>query len=647
MGPRSNGGWLWDDDVLVLDNYHLRTLDGLAQTWLQPGSEKEYYPLEQTALWVMWHLWGDGRPAITSPRFSCTSRARCWSGDCFASSGSGWRGGGGLLFVLHPVQVESVAWIAELKNTLSLPLFVLAMCAWIDFDRSGKRADYLCALALFLVAILCKITVVMFPVVILLYAWWRRDRIAPADLRASAPFFAVSLAVGLITVATVGARQFHHLRMDAAAIGGPVGRVLLAGQEIAFYFSKSLVPVDLLPVYPKWAVDSGSPVSYLPWILLALVLAYLWAKRRTWGRAALLGLGFFLINLAPCPGFLPRPNMGYAWTMDHFLYLPIIGVIGLLIAGLDVMAKQMTPPLRTAGAILGVAVLALLAWQSHGYAGLYVNQKTLWTYTLQHNPAAWPAYNNLGNVWLAEGQLDQARPMFEQALALRPDDPEAHNNLGIVLKRTGHLHEAMNQYQLALASDPDYAEAHNNLGNVLLVTGHVEEARDHYERALKINPDFPNAHHNLGKALEKLGQMPAAMAEYEEALKLDPTLADAHYDLGLALLQAGQGPEAIAQLSEAVKLKPTVADMHNNFGVALFQAGRVNEAIDEFQHAIQLAPNMADAHANLGTALSAANRLPEALEEYRTALKIRPDYAAARDGFNQTEAQLKAEPKAP
>ena len=247
---------------------------------------------------------------------------------------------GGLLFAIHPVLVESVAWIAELKNTLSLPPFLVAMCAWIDYDEHGKWTQYCLALGLFLVAMLCKPTMVMFPVVILLYAWWRRRRIGVQDLKASVPFFAVSLALGLTTLWFL----HHAMAPQAVQLGGFLSRAACAGLSLAFYFSKFLLPIGLLPTYPQWTVGRPSLVQFLPWPILFGVLYLCWANRTSWERHALLGLGFFLLNLAPFVGFRAVAYMSFTWVMDHVLYIPVIGLIGLVAAGLSWLDRPPASP---------------------------------------------------------------------------------------------------------------------------------------------------------------------------------------------------------------------------------------------------------------------------------------------------------------
>jgi len=518
FSPAFHGDWLWDDGLLIRQNQLIHDPAGLWKIWFEPGKLVDYLPITVSVEWIEWRLWGDNTLGyhLANVILHMLGALLVWRLFSKFNLRLAWLGG--LLFAIHPAVVESVAWISELKNTLSLPFFLLSMCAWIDYDRMGKRKDYFRALALFLVAMLCKATMVMFPVVILLYAWWRRNRIGWNDLKACAPFFAVSLALGLITL------EFLHpaLGVKSVPLGGLTSRLALAGLALAFYFSKCVLPIGLLPIYPRWTLDPPSLAQFLPWPILIGAIGWCWNKRTTWGRHALLGLGFFLINLAPFVGFTQAAYMSFTWVTDHVLYIPLIGLIGLAVAGCGQMDEGLPQSFRPLAIGAMALVLALLAVESHGYAGIFINQEKLWTYTLQGNP----------------------------------DSDVAHNNLGLVFLNSGRLPEAMGQFEAALRIKPDYAYAHNGLGNALFLSGRAAEAIGHYQEALRIDPDYPEAHNGLANALLQSGRLPEAGAESEKALKLNPNYADAHCVLGLILARRGQIPEAIEQFETAQRLNP-------------------------------------------------------------------------------------------
>jgi hypothetical protein len=460
--PILHGDWLWDDDTLISQNGLVHDPYGFWDIWFAPSNLIDYFPLTASLQWLEWQIWPDNTFCyhLTNVILHGCSSLLVWR--LLSKFGLRFAWLGGLLFAIHPVQVESVAWISELKNTLSMPPFLLAACAWIDYERQGKSEDYFLALFLFLVAMLCKTTMVMFPVVILFYAWWKRGCIKWSDVKASAPFFVISLVLSLAVITYLR----YGVGQEFIPLGGFLSRMACAGLSISFYFSKCFLPVELLPIYPQWNIDPPSPAQFLPWPVLGGAIYWLWAKREPWARHVLFGLGFFLINLAPFVGFRTISFMRFTWVMDHFLYLPIIGLLGLAVAALGQVEERLSASARRY-AMGGIAVVAfLLAFGSHRYAKIFINSKTQWTYTIQHSPNAWPAYNNLGNVLSDAGRRTEAMQQYEEALRLNPDYPEAHNNLGNAYARMGRLSEAVDQYEQALKLCPTLAYAQDNLARV-------------------------------------------------------------------------------------------------------------------------------------------------------------------------------------
>ncbi len=666
--PSLHGGWLWDDDSYITDNPLLHSWAGLGTLWFHPGSFRDWYPLEETVLWLEWHLWGLDTLGyhLVNVLLHAVNALLVWR--LLARFGLRFAWAGGLLFAIHPVQVESVAWISELKNTLSELFILLAMTAWLDADARKTPRAYWMSLACFTLAVLCKLSVVLFPVIILLHAWWKRGRVIGGDLRASAPFFAVALFVGLVTTAAgVWGRQFSHLSPHFLPPDGLWGRLALAGLSFTFYFAKSLLPVGLLTVYPLWPVHPFAPATWLPWLAFAAIAAWCWHLRRGWGRHALFGLGFFIINLLPCPGFLPAPNMGYAWVMDHFLYLPLLGLVGLAVAAGEGLAAQLSVPARRVSAALTMAVLVALGIESHSYAKLYRDSATLWTYTLSRNPRAWPGDNNLGKIDQAAGRFREAVDDYQNAIRLEPGAPEPHYNLGLVLLRSGQLPQAITQLRQAAQINPDYAKAFNDLGNALLLAGQVPEAIEAYQRALQINPGFSAAHNDLGNALRGENRIPEALDQFETALAFDPDNAQAHFNRALVLQQTGRLPEAIAEYRTAVQLRPDdaasqaaldkalrlsgevpgatavvatgstppldQAQSHYNQGLLLQQGGHLTEAATQYQQAIQLNPDDEKAHYNLGTALAQSGQFPEAAAQFQEVIRLAPNSVQARNNL--------------
>jgi tetratricopeptide (TPR) repeat protein len=632
FSPALRGGWLWDDDREITENLLLRDTGGLRLIWFAAASP-DFFPLKSTVQWIEWRLWKNdpsGYHAL-SIILHLLSALLVWRlvrklGVRFA-----WLGG--LLFAIHPLTVESVAWISEQKNTLSLPPLLLAMCAWLDFDERKQWRDLVLAVILFAAAMLCKTSVVMFPLVLLLHAWWKRGKITSRDLVCSLPFFTVSLVLGLVTV---WFQQHHAIGDWAIPVGGYLTRLARAGLALCFYLSKSIVPVRLLPMYPRWNVDPPAIVQFLPWLFIGGVASWLWAKRSVaWARHGLFGFGCFAVNLAPVLGFVAMAYMRYTWVADHFAYLSLVPITGLAAAGAATLYQRVAVEWRpVAIAAAGGLVLALVL-ASRGYAGVFQNEETLWRHTLQHNPQAWAAHHNLGTTLLRSSRWEQAAQHFERAAALKPDFADAQNNLGVALLHLNRAEEAWGHFQQALSLKPDYPEAHTNLGNRLARAGRLEEAVGHYVEALRIDPRFTDAQISWANALARAGRLPEAIEHHRQALRIAPDSAVAHYNFGTTLAEHGRPQEAAEHYTEALRLKPDYAEAHNNLGGILLETGQLSDAVAHFERALQLNPALAEAHANRGNALLQLGRTQEAIQEYERALQLDPHLTDAADNLRQ------------
>jgi hypothetical protein len=326
-GPALHGGWVWDDLTEIPQNGVLSDPHGLAKIWVGSAGP-DYFPLKTSVQWVLWRAWGENVFGyhLVSLGLHLLGAFLFWRLLQKLGLRLAWLGG--LFFVVHPLVVESVAWIAELKNTLSLVFLLEAMLAYVRFEEGAsgaRRRPYALALVCFALALLSKSSVVMFPFVLLIYAWWRRGRVARRDLAAAAPFFGLSLLLGLVTVFF----QYHRaLAVWTIPLGGPASHLAVAGTSLAFYFWKCLVPLGLHPMYRQWSVLPPTPAQFLPWLALAALVAGIWYRRAAWGRPVALGLGFFVLNLVPVLGFLPMSYLHISWVADHFVYLPLLGLIG-------------------------------------------------------------------------------------------------------------------------------------------------------------------------------------------------------------------------------------------------------------------------------------------------------------------------------
>lgn len=606
--PALYGDWVWDDVLYITGNPLLHDPARFWKTWFEPGSWSEYYPLHETIQMLQWQILGNHTFGyhLANVILHVINALLVWK--LLSKFGLRLAWIGGLIFAIHPVQVESVAYISELKNTLSLPFFLLAMYIWIDYEENKLGKDYRWALGLFLVAMLCKITMAPFPLVILLYAWWKRGRIEWKDLKASAPFFATSIVLGVITLKAASIHLRLHPMDDAIPLGGFFSRIACIGLTLSFYFGECIWPVNPVPVYPQWNINPPSPVQFLPWPIWCGVIYWFWTKRRGWGRHAFLGLGFFFLNLLPFSGLVANSFMKSSWVMDHLLYVPIIGLIGLAVATLDQLSERLSPFLWRCSTGVVALAMALMAWESHAYAAIFVNQETFWSYAVAHNPGCWVAHNNLGIAFIQNGRGSEAVQEYEKALNINP---------GLIAPRV-------------------------NLGNALAQMGKMNEAMDRFQEALRIRPGDIMIKKKICNALRSSGQYEEAANVYLEILRKNPNDVEAHTDLGVVLIQMGRRLEGIQHYKEAIRLQPDFAPAHYNLGIVLGESHDMDGAIDQFQQAARLDPDDAETRYNLAVALTAVGRFQEAIEQCQEAVRINPSYTAARNFLFQLKEQRSA-----
>ncbi len=636
--PALNGDMLWDDDAHVTRR-GLQSLSGLLQIWTNLHATQQYYPLLHSAFWLEHGLWGGSTLGYHLANVLLHASASLLLILVLRRLGVPGARLAGLLFAVHPVCVESVAWISEQKNTLSLVFYLLAALAYLGFERfrgqPGAVKAYALASALFLCALLTKSVTATLPAALLVVLWWRNGRLLwRRDAAPLVPWFAAAAACGLLTSwveRAIGGAQGAAFDLTLAE------RFLLAGRAVWFYLGKLLWPSELLFLYPRWDVKSASS-GWAAYLAAAVaVTAALWALRRR-SRGPLAAWLLYVGSLFPALGFFNVYPFLFSYVADHFQYLASMAVFAAFAAAVVPRFDRANANARAAGLGLAGALIALLVILSNAQSQAYADSKTLYTATLQGNPQSWMAHNNLGTWYKDHGDPKQAVAHYQEALRLKKDYAQAHNNLGLWCEENGDADGAIAHFREAIRLKPAFPEAHNNLGSLLgSMPGRLDEAVSEFREALRLVPDFPLAHSNLGAALLKApGHRSEAIAQFEEAVRLDPGFAAAHAGLGYALSTMPERlDEAVAQFEEALSLDPADAQVHNNLGLALNAQGRVQEAIDHFEEALRLRPGFAEIRLNIAIAcLGAGNRMEAArqLEEY---LQVRP--------ANETTRQILAQ----
>ncbi len=640
------GDFLWDDDLHITANPTIVGPLGLKEIWTT--SRANYFPLVLTNFWIQHALW-ELNPLgyrIVTLLFHAGAGVLLWRVLLRLRVPGAWLGAA--LWALHPVQVESVAWICELKNTQSAVFFLAAIWAyvrWLEVGRvcdppssSGERSEggsktrptwrvrrfYAFALVFAVLAILSKPSTVMLPLALALCAWWLRRRFVWRDFFPLVPFFALSaLAAGW----TIWEQKIHSGASGAEWAQTWPERCVIAGRAVWFYLGSLVWPGSLSFIYPRWVPNASDFAAFLPLVGAVAGLGWLGWRHRVL-RGGFFAAAYFVALLFPVLGFFDIYFFRYAFVGDHFQYLASIGPLVALAAGLARIVPRAVPMVGGAGVI---ALALMTAVQSTDYR----SSESLWRATVTRNPDSAMAWAQLGAVHARAARHGEAVACFQRALRINSKHPEALNHLGCEYLRAGRVDDAVAELERAIEARPGFAEAHCNLGTALLQGGRVTEALSQFEIAQRQRPDAAEPRYQMARALHALGRASEAIALFEHALRLEPGRAQTYDDLGLAFVASGRLDDAVAAHQQATRLQPTLASARNHLGVAFAQGGRLPDALAQFDEAVRLDPAYGDAHVNRGGALVALNRLPEAGEAFTRAVRVMPNSAKAHAYLGQ------------
>ena len=564
--PAWNGGFVWDDDVYITNNELLTAPDGLRRIWFSLDSPSQYFPLVYSTFRIehaLWRLNPTGYHWVNL-LLHVANALLVWRVLARLNVPGAWLAGA--VFALHPVQVESVAWITERKNVLMGFFFLLTLLAWLAFvDERTKRpwSFYVLALILYILALSAKATACTLPAALFLILWLQKKAINWKRIFEILPFLVLGLAMGLLAMWW----ERYHQGTSRAAITflSPIERVLVASRAVWFYLSKLIWPSNLTFIYPKWNISPEHLLDYI-WLVaaIAVCMAIYWLRRYT-GRSVEVAAAFFVATLSPVLGFIMLFTFRYTFVADHYQYLACIGPIALASAGIVGLAdalKQQRAFIRSA-ALFAVAMLAVVTWRQ---TSMYGDVETLWRTTLARNPECWMADTNLGIVLLEKGQVDDAIAHYQHALQLQPNWWDAEYNLGTALLSKGEVDEALVHSEKAVTMQPNDPDAQVALGSALLEKKRIDEAIMHYQKALAMRPDYFLARYGLGRALLEKGELDTAIQHFRAALLIRPEHADCHTVLAVALDEKGETAEAIQHYEKALEISPKSIPALTNLG---------------------------------------------------------------------------------
>lgn len=639
----------YDDPEYVTDNAHVRdglTLDGLVWAFTS-GHASNWIPLTWLSHMLDCQLFGldSGPQHLVNVVLHAFSTLLLF-GLLKRITGARWRSAFvAFVFALHPLHVESVAWIAERKDVLCALFWFLTLWAYVNYTQRRSAGRYLLVVLLFCCGLMSKPMIVTLPFVALLLDVWPLRRIGFGSEATRKGWARLILEKLPLMALSAGASVVTYLVQQS---GGSVSaadqiplllRVENALVSYVVYLGSFVWPAELAVFYPY-------PTDPQGWAALAagLALAALTVLALRWiGPRPYLAVGWlwYLGTLVPVIGLV---QVGVQSRADRYTYVPMIGISIVVAWGAaEVFERRRWG--KTPLAVLGTVVCASWAavtWRDLGY---WQNSVSLFRHALEVTDGNYIAYNNLGVALREDGRIGDAIMPFEEAVTLRPQAPDIQDNLGEALLASGRIDEAIPHLSEAVRLRPDFAKAHVDLGSAMIQSGRAGEAEAQYRRALQLQPESAEAHYGLGGVLMREGRIQEALPHLQAGLpylmdvvRTKPGYADGHYNLGTLFALLGRTDEAIAQFSETVRLQPDLPEARVNLGIALAGRGRLNEALDEFSTAIRLRPDYANAHFQLGKVLATLGRYDEAVREFTEVLRLRPDFAEARRSLEESIA---------
>ena len=561
------GGFVWDDNPCIKVD-PVRDVSGLWQIWFSPSDiegEKHYWPLIYTTFWLEHKLWGFDPTGyhIINVLLHLANTLLLWHLVRRLSVPGAWVVAA--VFAVHPLHVESVAWVIERKDVLSGLFYLSAVLAWMRFVEQPRRGWYVCSLVLYAAGLLSKSIVITLPVALLIWHWWQQGRVTSADLLRLVPFGVVGLII------TVGDLSFYQSR-EALALGYSLTeRVLIAAHALWFYAGKLLWPFELAVVYPRWDIHVADPLAWGYVIAAAALAVALWCFRHQVGRGPLAGVLFFVVTLSPVLGFVDYGYMQFAFVADRFQYLAGLGIMAVVIGAVTYGVGRLSDWWQKGAWVVAsvvIVVLGLLTWRQ---ASIWRDDETLNRHIIALNPQARDAYLNLGDALYEQGRYEEALDVTRIAVERRPEHFQAHFNLGATLDKLGRFEEAETHLRRAIALGPQNLDASHQLTELLFRMGEdaqdnrkPEAAAEYYIRALEIDPHYVEALHRLASLITDQQRYDEALELFQRLVAIDPSDAVAHGNIGVVLFYLGRSDEALQHFDQALSLNPTLENVRAN-----------------------------------------------------------------------------------
>ncbi|MBN2773495.1 MAG: tetratricopeptide repeat protein, partial [Prolixibacteraceae bacterium] len=494
-----------------------------------------------------------------------------------------------LLFGIHPMQVESVAWASGGSNLYSTAFFLFSLICYLSYLQQNKKAFYIISLLSFIISLLSKSSVIMLPLVLILIDYFKNRKTTLTSIFEKIPFFLISLGAGILAIKfrSTGT-AFNYL--DEYSI---LERVVFAGYGFISYLINTVLPIKLSAFYPY---PENIPVHYYLYliILIGLIVFTIYSRRYT--RKIIFSIGFFAAMIFIVLQLLPT---GRAIMADRYFYLPSIGIFYLAAEGFNLLWNKRQ---KTVSIIVLGIFAVFFSINTHAGGKIWKDNLSLWDDVIKKYPTVYYAYYNRGHFYMEENKNQEAIDDYSKAIGLKPDYIEAYVNRGYVLMNTGQYEQALNDLNKAVEIDPEYINAYIHRGNVLMDLKEYNKAYDDFSKVISLNPDYTDAYVNRGNVLRDMVRFDEALKDYEKAIQLQPGKAIIYFNRGSLFMKAEDFEKAQSDFNKAIELKPDYEKAYNNLGSILFNQKNYIEAIDIYSKLIKINPNHAVAFFNRGLA---------------------------------------------
>lgn len=621
-----NGFTNWDDDIYVTQNPLIKELSpqGILKIFSSIHKSGNYHPLTLLSLAVEYKIVGLS-PAlyhINNILLHIINALLVFLLIYLFSKQTLISFITSILFAIHPLRVESVAWVTERKDLLYSIFYLGGLILYFHYLKTSKTKYYFLALISFIMSLLSKSMAVTFPIILLIIEYYfHNQKIDKKTLLEKFPFFIIAFLFGIITIYAQKSVEAINIEQSKLLLD----RIMIAAYGLLFYVYKIFIPINLSCLYPY---QKPFPIQFIlsPFLLIFFVAAFIYFKIFS-KKKIMFGLSFAFITILPVLQLIP---VGSAIAADRYTYIPSIGIFYLLAEGFHFLyTKKYINDKNIKSVLIVILIIIFLTLSSLSYHQCFVwrDSISLWNDAIKKFPAAETPYNNRANAFIDIGEFEKSLSDLSMAIQINPNNPQYYYNRGLAYSNLGQYDKSLADYNTAIEKGPNIAKIYNNRGNVYIKIGDNEKALEDFNTAINLNPQFAEALNNRANISISKGEYNAAVKDLDEAIKINPNYTEAYYNRGLCYHNLNEFEKALNDYTKTLTLNPNQIKAYNNRGGVYVKMKEYEKAISDFNNAISINSNYLPAYVGRGSTYLTTRQFENALSDFTKALSINPDYA--------------------